>query len=102
MSTRSQLRAGHGHSNVERIMGSACHFKTLGLPRAAAVSPQTVRVEYRKQLISVHPDHCSHPSAANAFVKLQHAYEVGRARCCPDCSNAARCQRNLLFMTIYD
>ncbi|CAE7457936.1 ATJ49 [Symbiodinium natans] len=60
---------------AERILGSRGHFATLDLPEAN-VDAGSLRKQYRRLALAVHPDKCPHPQAKEAFQKLSEAFEV--------------------------
>ncbi|RAL47441.1 hypothetical protein DM860_013406 [Cuscuta australis] len=64
-------------SEVVRLLNCADHYSALGLSRFQDVDISTLKREYRKKAMLVHPDkNMGNERAADAFKKLQNAYEV--------------------------
>lgn len=64
-------------SEVVRLLNCADHYSALGLSRFQDVDVSTLKREYRKKAMLVHPDkNMGNERAADAFKKLQNAYEV--------------------------
>ncbi|CAN8255646.1 unnamed protein product [Cochlearia groenlandica] len=62
---------------VARLLSCADHYSALGLPRYGDVDMAYLKREYRKKAMLVHPDkNMGNERAAEAFKKLQNAYEV--------------------------
>ncbi|CAH2044604.1 unnamed protein product [Thlaspi arvense] len=62
---------------VARLLNCADHYSALGLPRYGTVDMAYLKREYRKKAMLVHPDkNMGNERAAEAFKKLQNAYEV--------------------------
>ncbi|XP_010482236.1 PREDICTED: uncharacterized protein LOC104760939 [Camelina sativa] len=62
---------------VSRLLNCADHYSALGLARYGNVDMAYVKREYRKKAMLVHPDkNMGNERAAEAFKKLQNAYEV--------------------------
>uniref|UniRef100_A0A1J3HZA6 DnaJ-like protein subfamily C member 14 n=1 Tax=Noccaea caerulescens TaxID=107243 RepID=A0A1J3HZA6_NOCCA len=62
---------------VARLLSCADHYSALGLPRYGNVDMAYLKREYRKKAMLVHPDkNMGNERAAEAFKKLQNAYEV--------------------------
>nr|TKS03011.1 hypothetical protein D5086_0000158020 [Populus alba] len=63
---------------IARLLNCADHFSVLGLSRYENVDVSVLKREYRKTAMQVHPDkNMSNEKAAEAFKKLQNAYENG-------------------------
>nr|XP_043607283.1 uncharacterized protein LOC122579226 [Erigeron canadensis] len=62
---------------VVRLLNSADHYSALGLSRFQEIDITFLKREYRKKAMLVHPDkNMGNEKAAEAFKKLQNAYEV--------------------------
>ncbi|ERN03153.1 hypothetical protein AMTRI_Chr02g220690 [Amborella trichopoda] len=62
---------------VVRLLNCADHYAALGLSRFENIDVQSLKREYRKKAMLVHPDkNMGNEKAAEAFKKLQNAYEV--------------------------
>ncbi|XP_068663862.1 uncharacterized protein [Aristolochia californica] len=62
---------------VLRLLTCGDHYKALGLPRFENIDVAFLKREYRKKAMLVHPDkNMGNEKAAEAFKKLQNAYEV--------------------------
>ncbi|CAF2011152.1 hypothetical protein Bca4012_079030 [Brassica carinata] len=62
---------------VARLLNCADHYSVLGVPRYGNVDMAYIKREYRKKAMLVHPDkNMGNEKAAEAFKKLQNAYEV--------------------------
>ncbi|KAL0889972.1 hypothetical protein Bca101_013955 [Brassica carinata] len=62
---------------VARLLNCADHYSALGVPRYGNVDMAYIKREYRKKAMLVHPDkNMGNEKAAEAFKKLQNAYEV--------------------------
>ncbi|KAL5782086.1 hypothetical protein ACOSP7_007115 [Xanthoceras sorbifolium] len=62
---------------VVRLLNCTDHYSALGLSRYENVDVSVLRREYRKKAMLVHPDkNMGNEKAAEAFKKLQNAYEV--------------------------
>ncbi|KAL1190926.1 DnaJ protein ERDJ3B [Cardamine amara subsp. amara] len=62
---------------VARLLNCADHYSALGVPRYGNVDVAVLKREYRKKAMLVHPDkNMGNEKAAEAFKKLQNAYEV--------------------------
>ncbi|KAD5508978.1 hypothetical protein E3N88_16681 [Mikania micrantha] len=62
---------------VVRLLNSADHYSALGLSRFQEIDAIFLKREYRKKAMLVHPDkNRGNEKAAEAFKKLQNAYEV--------------------------
>lgn len=62
---------------VVRLLNSADHYSALGLSRFQEIDATFLKREYRKKAMLVHPDkNMGNEKAAEAFKKLQNAYEV--------------------------
>ncbi|XP_009393158.2 uncharacterized protein LOC103978924 isoform X1 [Musa acuminata AAA Group] len=62
---------------VARLLNCADHYSALGLTRYENVDASYLKKEYRKKAMLVHPDkNMGNEKAADAFKKLQNAYEV--------------------------
>ncbi|KAG7537269.1 DnaJ domain [Arabidopsis suecica] len=62
---------------VARLLNCADHYSALGLARYGNVDMAYLKREYRKKAMLVHPDkNMGNERAAEAFKKLQNAYEV--------------------------
>ncbi|MFS7962690.1 putative DnaJ domain, cleavage inducing molecular chaperone, Jiv, Chaperone J-domain superfamily [Helianthus anomalus] len=62
---------------VVRLLNSADHYSALGLSRFQEIDVTFLKREYRKKAMLVHPDkNMGNEKAAEAFKKLQNAYEV--------------------------
>ncbi|CAN6849853.1 unnamed protein product [Brassica oleracea var. botrytis] len=62
---------------VARLLDCNDHYSALGLPRYGDVDMASLKREYRKKAMLVHPDkNMGNERAAEAFKKLQNAYEV--------------------------
>ncbi|CAH8279047.1 unnamed protein product [Arabidopsis lyrata] len=62
---------------VARLLNCADHYSALGLARYGNVDMAYIKREYRKKAMLVHPDkNMGNERAAEAFKKLQNAYEV--------------------------
>ncbi|GMH18191.1 hypothetical protein Nepgr_020032 [Nepenthes gracilis] len=62
---------------VVRLLNCTDHYSALGLPRYEHVDVSLLKREYRKKAMLVHPDkNMGNDKAAEAFKKLQNAYEV--------------------------
>ncbi|XP_038703755.1 uncharacterized protein LOC119999968 isoform X2 [Tripterygium wilfordii] len=62
---------------VVRLLNCTDHYSVLGLPRYGNVDVPLLKREYRKKAMLVHPDkNMGNEKAAEAFKKLQNAYEV--------------------------
>lgn len=62
---------------VGRLLNSTDHYSALGFSRFENVDVSILKREYRKKAILVHPDkNMGNEKAAEAFKKLQNAYEV--------------------------
>lgn len=64
-------------NEVARLLNCNDHYSALGFARYENVDISTLKREYRKKAMLVHPDkNMGHEKAADAFKKLQNAYEV--------------------------
>nr|GLL48485.1 uncharacterized protein LOC109170176 isoform X1 [Ipomoea trifida] len=64
-------------NEVIRLLNCADHYSALGLSRFQNVDVSILKREYRKKAMLVHPDkNMGNERAAEAFKKLQNAYEV--------------------------
>ncbi|XP_022721731.1 uncharacterized protein LOC111279099 isoform X2 [Durio zibethinus] len=62
---------------VARLLNCTDHYSVLGLSRYQNVDVNVLKREYRKKAMLVHPDkNMGNEKAADAFKKLQNAYEV--------------------------
>ncbi|KAL0414853.1 UNVERIFIED_CONTAM: 30S ribosomal protein S6 [Sesamum radiatum] len=62
---------------VVRLLNCADHYAALGLSRFENIDVSVIKKEYRKKAMLVHPDkNMGNEKAAEAFKKLQNAYEV--------------------------
>ncbi|XWS10724.1 hypothetical protein CRYUN_Cryun38cG0022300 [Craigia yunnanensis] len=62
---------------MKRILNSTDHYEALGVSRHIKVDTGTLKKEYRKKAMLVHPDkNMGSPLACESFKKLQCAYEV--------------------------
>lgn len=62
---------------VVRLLNCSDHYAALGLSRFENVDASVLKREYRKKAMLVHPDkNMGNEKAAEAFKKLQNAYEV--------------------------
>lgn len=62
---------------IVRLLNSADHYSALGLSRFQEIDSTFLKREYRKKAMLVHPDkNMGNEKAAEAFKKLQNAYEV--------------------------
>ncbi|KAJ6324712.1 hypothetical protein OIU76_011913 [Salix suchowensis] len=62
---------------VVRLLNCTDHYSALGLSRNENVDVSVLKREYRKKAMLVHPDkNMGNEKAAEAFKKLQNAYEV--------------------------
>lgn len=62
---------------MKKILSSADHYEALGFPRQRKIDAATLKKEYRKKAMLVHPDkNMGSPLASESFKKLQCAYEV--------------------------
>ncbi|XP_068659239.1 uncharacterized protein [Aristolochia californica] len=62
---------------VLRLLGCGDHYTALGLARFDNIDDAFLKREYRKKAMLVHPDkNMGNEKAAEAFKKLQNAYEV--------------------------
>lgn len=62
---------------VLRLLNSTDHYSALGLSRFEEVDVSILKREYRKKAMLVHPDkNMGNEKAAEAFKKLQNAYEI--------------------------
>ncbi|XP_027164857.1 uncharacterized protein LOC113765005 [Coffea eugenioides] len=62
---------------VVRLLNCSDHYAALGLSRFENVDVSVLKREYRKKAMLVHPDkNMGNEKAAEAFKKLQNAYEV--------------------------
>ncbi|KMT16316.1 hypothetical protein BVRB_3g054640 [Beta vulgaris subsp. vulgaris] len=62
---------------VVRLLNCTDHYSALGLSRYQQVDVSVLKREYRKKAMLVHPDkNMGNEKAAEAFKKLQNAYEV--------------------------
>ncbi|CAO2821485.1 unnamed protein product [Amaranthus hypochondriacus] len=62
---------------VVRLLNCTDHYSALGLSRYQQVDVSVLKREYRKKAMLVHPDkNMGNEKAADAFKKLQNAYEV--------------------------
>lgn len=62
---------------VVRLLNCTDHYSALGLSRYQQVDVSVLKREYRKKAMLVHPDkNLGNEKAAEAFKKLQNAYEV--------------------------
>lgn len=64
-------------NEVVRLLNCADHYSALGLSRYENIDVSLLKREYRKKAMLVHPDkNMGNDKAAEAFKKLQNAYEV--------------------------
>ncbi|KAK4425984.1 Chaperone protein DnaJ 2 [Sesamum alatum] len=62
---------------VVRLLNCTDHYAALGLSRFENIDVAVIKKEYRKKAMLVHPDkNMGNEKAAEAFKKLQNAYEV--------------------------
>ncbi|KAF3776877.1 DnaJ-like protein subfamily C member 14 [Nymphaea thermarum] len=62
---------------VERLLNCVDHYSVLGLSRYQSIDISSLKREYKKKAMLVHPDkNLSNEKAVEAFKKLQNAYEV--------------------------
>ncbi|EOA13006.1 hypothetical protein CARUB_v10026000mg [Capsella rubella] len=62
---------------VSRLLSCADHYSALGLARYGNIDTTYLKREYKKKAMLVHPDkNMGNERAAEAFKKLQNAYEV--------------------------
>ncbi|KAL5580130.1 hypothetical protein UlMin_012572 [Ulmus minor] len=62
---------------MRRILDSNDHYEALGFPRHIKIEVVTLKKEYRKEAMLVHPDrNMGSPLASESFKKIQCAYEV--------------------------
>lgn len=62
---------------VVRLLNCSDHYSALGLSRFGDIDVSVIKREYRKKAMLVHPDkNMGNEKAAEAFKKLQNAYEV--------------------------
>ncbi|XP_015867540.3 uncharacterized protein LOC107405049 isoform X1 [Ziziphus jujuba] len=62
---------------MNRILNSIDHYEALGFTRHKKIDSLTLKKEYRKRAMLVHPDkNMGSPQASESFKKLQCAYEV--------------------------
>ncbi|PWA77692.1 chaperone DnaJ-domain superfamily protein [Artemisia annua] len=62
---------------VLRLLNASDHYSTFGFPKFQEIDVSILKREYRKKAILVHPDkNMGNEKAADAFKKLQDAYEV--------------------------
>ncbi|KAL3505599.1 hypothetical protein ACH5RR_030981 [Cinchona calisaya] len=73
----SGLDSETSEDEVVRLLNCSDHYAALGLSRFENVDVSVLRREYRKKAMLVHPDkNMGNEKAAEAFKKLQNAYEV--------------------------
>lgn len=62
---------------MKRILSCKDHYEALGFPRHNRIDAVTLKKEYRKKAMLVHPDkNMGSPLASESFKKVQCAYEV--------------------------
>ncbi|XP_006664189.1 uncharacterized protein LOC102721410 [Oryza brachyantha] len=62
---------------MKRIMDGLTHYEVLGIPRNRSIDQKTLKKEYHRMVLLVHPDkNMGNPLACESFKKLQSAYEV--------------------------
>ncbi|XP_066383308.1 uncharacterized protein [Miscanthus floridulus] len=62
---------------IKRIMDGSNHYEVLGVPRNRSIDQKTLKKEYHRMVLLVHPDkNLGNPLACESFKKLQSAYEV--------------------------
>ncbi|KAL0433899.1 UNVERIFIED_CONTAM: hypothetical protein Slati_2724200 [Sesamum latifolium] len=62
---------------VVRLLNCTDHYAALGLSQFESIDVSVIKKEYRKKAMLVHPDkNMGNEKAAEAFKKLQNAYEV--------------------------
>ncbi|CAI9772809.1 unnamed protein product [Fraxinus pennsylvanica] len=62
---------------MERILSSSDHYEALGFPRYRKINVLSLKKEYRKRAMLVHPDkNMGSPLASESFKKLLCAYEI--------------------------
>ncbi|OAY62581.1 Chaperone protein DnaJ [Ananas comosus] len=62
---------------VVRLLNCTDHYSALGLPRYENIDVSLLKKEYKRKAMLVHPDkNMGNEKAAEAFKKLQNAYEV--------------------------
>ena len=61
-------------STIQRILSSKTEYGALGLPREA--SSAEIKNAFRLLALSIHPDKCSEPQAAEAFQIVSQAYRL--------------------------
>jgi len=62
---------------IKRIMDGSNHYEVLGVPRNRSIDQKTLKEEYHRMVLLVHPDkNMGNPLACESFKKLQSAYEV--------------------------
>ncbi|XP_038720703.1 uncharacterized protein LOC120013105 isoform X2 [Tripterygium wilfordii] len=67
----------NSEEEVVRLLNCTDHYSALGLPLYENVDVSLLKREYRKKAMLVHPDkNMGNEKAAEAFKKLQNAYEV--------------------------
>ncbi|XWS08458.1 hypothetical protein CRYUN_Cryun40dG0004200 [Craigia yunnanensis] len=67
----------YSEDEVARLLNCTDHYSALGLSRYQNVDVNVLKREYRKKAMLVHPDkNMGNEKAAEAFKKLQNAYEV--------------------------
>ncbi|WCJ32390.1 Chaperone DnaJ-domain superfamily protein [Euphorbia peplus] len=65
------------NDEMRRILNSLDHYEALGFPRHKRIDTASLKKEYRKKAMLVHPDkNMGNPMASESFKKLQCAYEV--------------------------
>lgn len=63
---------------VERILTARSHFEVLQLPMEHTTC-RRVRTSFLTLSKQVHPDHCAHPAAGEAFKRLSESYQALRS-----------------------
>lgn len=64
-------------SEIVRLLNCRDYYTALGFSRFGSIDPSVLKREYKKKAMLVHPDkNMGNEKAADAFKKLQNAYEV--------------------------
>ncbi|ONM02086.1 Chaperone DnaJ-domain superfamily protein [Zea mays] len=62
---------------IKRIMDGSNHYEVLGVPRNRSIDQKTLKKEYHRMVLLVHPDkNMGNQLACESFKKLQTAYEA--------------------------
>eukprot|EP01006_Ploeotia_vitrea_P021751 TRINITY_DN54174_c0_g1_i1.p1 TRINITY_DN54174_c0_g1~~TRINITY_DN54174_c0_g1_i1.p1 ORF type:complete len:205 (+),score=26.13 TRINITY_DN54174_c0_g1_i1:91-705(+) len=68
--------SNRSYDEAQRILSASNYFEVLDLRLSSDITVYDVKRAYKRIIINVHPDKCSHPKADKAFDELQRAHKL--------------------------